>query len=131
MTKWRIEYNDEFVSSPLTYWVHDTVDGQPWSDSAVYEPPLPSVIGGKGYAQLYVDILGVEIMFSSVEEVEHFLDVIKRKNMPTTHQLTKDSSDLNRHWLSRFPSKLLAWRKREKYIKTVESALDDFKKLYQ
>ena len=131
MKKWRFEYTQEFEVSPLSFWVHEAVGELHWNRSTQFDPPLPKVIGGKGFARIYFNILGVELVFSSVKEVEHFLEIIKQKNMPTPLQLTKDNIGLNNHWLSRLPTKLLPWVKREKYIKTIESGLEEYKQIYQ
>lgn len=134
MKKWRIEYTNEYRGSPLSFWVHINIDSYYWADATIYEPSLPNPIAGKGYANLLINVLGVELNFSSIEEIEHFLSVIKLKNMPTTLQLTNKRNGgcgPNSHWLSRIPAKLLPWAKREKYIKTIESALFDFKLRYR
>ena len=82
---------------------------------------------------IIVLVFGVELHFASVAEVEHFLEIIKLKNMPTTTQLSRkrtESYGPNNHWLSRLPSHLKSWTKREKIIPIVESALLDLKKVY-
>ncbi len=81
---------------------------------------------------LIVKTLGIELRFASVAEVEHFLAVIRQKNMPTTQRLSQERSDTcgpNRHWLSRLPSSIKAWSKREKLIVIVENALAEFRQI--
>ncbi len=133
MKKWRIEFTKEYRPSPLSFWVHKHLDGDAWPHATLYEPALPRVIPTKGFPRLIIDILGVELEFASVEEVEHFLDVVCQKNMPTSTQLTQKRQVVygpNRHWLSRLPAKLKPWPKREKYIKTIEGGLCNLKLLY-
>lgn len=79
---------------------------------------------------LIVNAFEVELAFASVPEVEHFLAVISQKNMPTTQQLSMRRTNKygpNRHWLSRLPSGIKPWSKRERIIPVVERALDEFR----
>jgi hypothetical protein len=130
MKKWRIEFNDKYTSSPLSYWVHEHIDCGVWLQATVFEPPLPRPIPGKGYPLLIVNALGCELRFASVAEVEHFLAIIRQKNLPTSRQLSSHRSGNhgpNSHWLSRLPSSLKPWSKRQRIIPVVEDALEVFK----
>ena len=132
MKKWRIEYRPNYTETPLSFWVHKHVDHEIWSYAKAFEPPLTKAIPCKGYPLLIVNAFGIELEFASVAEVEHFLAVISEKNMPTTQQLSRQRTDNygpNRHWLSRLPSCLKPWSKRERIIPIVESALKEFKKV--
>ena len=133
MKKWRIEYAGTYRSSPLSFWVHRHLDSEVWHLATEYEPSLPKAVPAKGYPVLFVDALGVELQFSSIDEVEHFIAVISRKNMPTPLQLTQQrNADYgpNAHWLSRLPAKLKPWSKREKILPILQSALNELKSLY-
>jgi hypothetical protein len=133
MKKWRIEFNSNYTKTPLSFWVHKNLDNDIWDYSKIFDPELPKSIPCKGYPFLIVLVFGVELHFASVAEVEHFLEIIKLKNMPTTTQLSRkrtESYGPNNHWLSRLPSHLKSWTKREKIIPIVESALLDLKKVY-
>ena len=132
MKKWRIEYRLKYTETPLSFWVHKHLDHEVWSYAKEFEPPLTRAIPCMGYPLLIINIFGVELEFASVAEVEHFLAVISQKNMPTTQQLSKQRTHNfgpNRHWLSRLPSCLKPWSKRERIIPIVESALKEFKKV--
>ena len=134
MKKWRIEYFEEYRPSPLSFWVHRHLDNELWSLASKFDPGLPKAIPLKGFAVLFVDAFGTELRFSSIEEVEYFLEVISQKNMPTALQLTKQRNARygpNGHWLSRRPSKLKSWSKRQKMIPVIESALEQFKAIYK
>jgi hypothetical protein len=131
MKKWRIEYRPEFPKTPLSFWVHRQVDHEVWIYANKFEPELPKAIPCKGFPLLIVNALGIELEFASVAEVEHFLAVISQKNMPTARRLSRQRADKcgpNRHWLSRLPSGLKPWSKRERIIPIIESALNEFKK---
>lgn len=126
MSKWRIDFRPEYQRTPISFWVHKHLDDEIWIRSKIFDPPLPAAIPCKGYPYLVVDALGTELEFASVEEAEHFLEVISRKNLPTTMQLSRQRSDAygpNRHWLSRLPSGLKPWSKRQKIIPIIESGI--------
>lgn len=134
MKKWRIEYREEFEPSPLSFWVHKHLDGDSWPDATKYEPRLPGAVPAKGYPVLIVTFSGVELRFSSLEEVEHFIDVIRQKNMPTSMQLAakRDTSyGPNGHWLSRLPAKLKSWKNREKVIPVIQEGLLGLNNVYK
>jgi hypothetical protein len=133
MSKYNIIYNKNYHSSPLSFWVHHDMESEIWEDATKYEPELPKAIVSKGYPMLVIDALGHELRFSSIQEVEHFIEVIKQKNMPTSSQLASKrpkSTGLNSHWLSRLPAKLKPWRNRKKYIPIIEDGLIALKKIY-
>ena len=132
MKKWHIEYNPNYTETPLSFWAHKHVDHEVWCYAKKFEPVLPKAIPCKGFPMLIVNVFGVELEFASVAEVEHFLSVISQKNMPTTQQLSRQRTNNygpNRHWLSRLPSGIKPWSKRERIIPIVESALNEFKKV--
>jgi hypothetical protein len=132
MKKWRIEYNSSYTQTPLSFWVHKHLDHEVWCCAKEFDPKLPKAIPCKGFPMLIVNALGVELEFSSVPEAEHFLSVIGQKNMPTTQQLSRQRTNNygpNRHWLSRLPSSIKAWSKRERIIPIVEGALSEFRKI--
>ena len=97
MKKWRIKFNSSYTKTPLSFWVHKNLDNDVWDNSKIFDPELPKSIPCKGYPFLIVSVFGVELEFASVAEFEHFLTVIKSKNMPTTSQLSKVS--VQRHHL--------------------------------
>jgi hypothetical protein len=132
MKKWHIEYNLKYTKTPLSFWVHKPVGNAVWDCSNEFDPELTKAVPCMGYPLLIVDILGVELKFASVAEAEHFLAIISQKNMPTTMQLSAqriDNYGPNRHWLSRLPSGIKPWSKRERIIPVVENALNEFKKV--
>ena len=134
MKKWRIEYSAEYKPSPLSFWVHKHLDNDVWRLASKFEPGLPKAIPLKGFPVLWVDAFGVPLWFSSIEEVEHFLEVIGVKNMPTPLHLTKKRNARygpNGHWLSRLPAQLKPWSKREKLIPIVKEGLSQLKAIYE
>ena len=134
MKKWRIEYEPEYTPGPMSFWVHKHLDSEIWSDATEFEPSLPKGIPCKGFPVLLVNALGVQLRFSSVEEAEHFLEIISMKNMPNSLQLTARRNAKygpNNHWLSRLPASLKPWRKREKIIPIIVDGLSEFRSLFR
>jgi hypothetical protein len=138
MAKYRIEYNKIYTPSPLSFWVHIDVKNSNenvwiWEQASTYKPPLPKTVKLNCFPMLIVEALGYELKFSSIEEVEHFLEVVTQKNMPTSSKLARKrklSTGLNSHWLSRLPAKLKSWRNREKYIPIIRDGLKLFESIY-
>ncbi len=133
MKKYRIEYREKYHYSPVSYWVHKNMEDCHWMRSKTFEPPLPKSIPCKGYPYLVIDALGTELTFSSIDEAKHTYDVLSQRNMPSTQELCiKSGNDAgpNSHWLSRFPSHLKPWRKRERYLGVLKSGINEFKSVY-
>ena len=137
MAKHLIKFNKDYVSSPLSFWVHidEPHNGRwIWDSAQKHHPELPKPVFSKGYPMLVVDALGHELRFSSIEEIEHFLEVITQKNMPSSSKLASQrrmSTGLNSHWLSRLPAKFKSWNNRQKYIPHIQDGLDAFKECYK
>ena len=134
MARWRIEFGENYCSSPVSFWVHRHLDHDVWADATSFEPPLPQAIVGKGFPRLIIDAFGTELEFASIEEVEHCRQVLSQKNMPTTRQLAslrRSSLGPNSHWLSRFPAGLKSWRKREKLLPLLDAGIVEFRNLYE
>ncbi|GAA6186874.1 hypothetical protein [Aliiglaciecola sp. NS0011-25] len=130
MNKWRIEYNANYTKTPLSFWEHKDLDHEVRAYAKEFDPKLPRAIPCRGFPMLIVDVLGVQLIFASVAEVEHFLFVIGQKNMPTTQQLSRqriNNYGTNRHWLRRLPSSIKAWSKRKRIIPIVEKGLHEFR----
>lgn len=125
----RITYEAEFVSGPMTYWVHRQLDDVPWIYSENFEPQLPKPVKGLGYANCYVEFNGFEFRFCSIEELKEAIRVLSQKNLPTTDRLSEGRGcGPNSHWLSRLPASVKSWRYREKAVKYLEEALVQFQK---
>jgi hypothetical protein len=129
----KITYNDEYQATPITFWVHQKIERHAEFNIDNFNPPLSKIIGGKGYPLLCLGYLGIELRFSSVEEIEHCIEVLGAKNMQTTISLSlKRNARVgpNGHWLSRLPAKLKSWRRREVLVKKLELAKDQFQAIY-
>tara|TARA_B100002003_G_scaffold161584_1_gene150008 strand:+ start:1422 stop:1853 length:432 start_codon:yes stop_codon:yes gene_type:complete len=127
MSKLTLDYSEQRRFSPMTYWVHRGVNESDtyYEHCSAFEPPLPNKDPLKGYPYLTVSVLGFHIEFSSSNEMEHFIEVMEQKNLPTTISLSKQRGSQNgpnSHWLSRFPAHLKKWEKREKLVLAVKKA---------
>ncbi len=134
MARWRIEFDENYRSSPVSFWVHRHQDNDIWAEATRFEPPLPQAIVSKGYPRLIIDAFGTKLEFSSIEEVEHCRQVLSQKNLPTSRKLAslrQSSLGPNSHWLSRLPADLKPWRKREKLLPLLDAGLDALKVFYE
>ena len=127
MSKWKLEFFNERYHSPMTYWVHKGQDEKTlrYVDCTAFNPPLPPKEPFKGYPFLTVSVLSFDIVFASVHEMEHFIEVMQQKNLPTTQALSAQRGvpmGPNSHWLSRFPANLKSWTKRQKLVLAVQKA---------
>lgn len=125
-----IEYSDSWKHSPMAYWVHVESGELPWFDAEEFDPPAPSRVPGKGYPILYVEIDGFTFTFGSEAELDHCVEVLSQKLLPSSSGLTRMRGDdrygPNRHWISRLPAKVKAWKYREPAIQYLLKARVEF-----
>ena len=125
MNRHWIEYHDRWQDSPLSFWVHTGQDSTAASEGPISAPPKPGPVPGKGYATLHVECDGFVFQFSSLAEVDHCIDVISQRNLPSTIRLTKagpGGKGPNGHWLSRLPANVKPWSYRERAIRRISAA---------
>lgn len=124
-----IEYQSAPVTSPMTYWVHREADGKPWYLSKVHDPPFQPVVPAKGYPQFFVEYGDFTFTFASLAEVRAAIEVLGRKVLPTTRRLGAERGmGPNKHWLSRLPDRVMAWRYRQAAVEYIAKALTDFER---
>ncbi len=120
MSKFWIEYSDQYKPSPLSSWVHAPVDHEQWLYATEYDPPLPKQVSGKGYAIYKIEVRGWVLEFSSKEEIEHCIDILSNRNLPTTNQLANKSwckGYQHKHWLTKLPGALKTVKNRMQIVK--------------
>ena len=127
MSSSEIIYTEDRRFSPISYWVHHGVGEEEtaYSNCTKFDPPFPNKDPIMGYPYLLVQVLGFELEFSSSLELDHCIEVLSQKNMATTNQLSNirgTGAGPNTHWLSRLPSELKSWVKREKIVAALEKA---------
>lgn len=111
--------------SPVTWWVHrpDPAGG--------HVPPLPPAVRGRGFPWLTVAVFGTELHFASGHEVEHVIEVLSQKHLPTTRALSAERhprAGPNQHWLSRLPGSLKPWRRRQRVVRALQRALAEVRR---
>ncbi|MDQ3904101.1 MAG: hypothetical protein M3300_01295 [Actinomycetota bacterium] len=131
MKRYWIEYTPTRTTSPMTYWVHVPTDGRPWYQAAMFAPPLPRGIGGKGYPLYAVEIDGFTFRFASLAELRVCITTLGQKHLPTTIRLSagRGGAGPNSHWLSRLPKETKSWRYREQAVRYLQKALADFEQV--
>ena len=130
-----IEYCPTRTLCPMTYWVHREADGKLWYESQAHDPPLETAVPGKGYPLFFVKYRDFTFIFASLAEIRVAIDTLGRKLLPTTIRLTEERGagvgriGPNRHWLSRLPAPVTAWRYREPAVAYLQVALGYFEKV--
>ncbi|TQV73158.1 hypothetical protein FLL45_17055 [Aliikangiella marina] len=133
MSKFELSYLKGRKRSPISYWVHHGVgeDKIPYAECVEFSPPFPNKDPMRGYPYLVVKVVGFEFEFASSLELTHCIDVLGKRNMHTTNYLSEirgTSYGPNNHWLSRLPSDLKSWKKREKIVAFLLKARSDIEK---
>jgi hypothetical protein len=111
-------YEKDWRTAPVANWIHVPVPDAP----SHYEPPAPLLTPHKGYRFLRVQYGEHELQFSSPPQLSHFIEVLEKKPLPTTRQLSaKRGSSIgpNGHWLSRLPASLKSPRNRAKLVQAL------------
>ena len=114
-TTYCFTYEEDWRLAPLAFWVHVPVPGS----ATLSEPPVPDPIPHKGYRVLRVQFESHELQFSARAQLEHFIEVLSSKPLPTSRQLSSRRGlpvGPNGHWLSRLPAELKSPRKRARLV---------------
>jgi hypothetical protein len=113
-------YERDWRTAPLAFWVHVPVAGS----ASLCVPPAPEPVPHRGYLVLRVQFERHELQFSSLAQLDHFIQVLSSKPLPTSRQLSARRGlpvGPNGHWLSRLPADLKAPRKREKLVHNLKA----------
>ncbi|MBI3712153.1 MAG: hypothetical protein HY253_04205 [Burkholderiales bacterium] len=108
-------YEKDWRKAPLAFWVHVPIPGT----DRLCSPPAPEEIPHKGYLFLHVEFEAHDFVFSSPAQLDHFIDVLASKPLPTSTQLSLRRGQPvgpNSHWLSRLPATVKSPRRREKLV---------------
>ena len=132
MKKHWIEFQDTQPTCPMTPWVHRSVDGKPWYEAQVFEPPKQKSVPGKGFPVYKVACDGFTFEFSSIAEIHVCIETLSKRNLPKPIDLCREMgtrSGPNSHWLSRLPAKVKSWKYRQKAVAYLLRALKKYKNL--
>jgi hypothetical protein len=113
--RFSLSFEPDWRRAPLAFWVHIPVPGS----STDYIPAAPVAVLHKGFVFLHVDADDVNLQFSSLAQLDHFIDVLDSKLLPTSGQLSRKRAlpvGPNGHWLSRLPAKLKRPKERAKLV---------------
>ena len=119
-TAFHFTYEKNWRTAPLAFWVHVPVPGT----ADLRDPPAPQCVPHKGYAVLHVAFEKYELQFSAPAQLDHFIEVLSTKPLPTSRQLSARRGvpvGPNGHWLSRLPAALKSPRKRERLVHALQS----------
>jgi hypothetical protein len=118
-----IHYYPEWRPSPMSFWVHREVDGRPWHQATVFEPPLPKPVPGKGFPYYSVEIDGFVFEFASLVELDACIATLAQKNLPSTDKETQERhAGPGKHWLNKLPGRTKPWRYRSKAVRYLHEA---------
>lgn len=123
------EYSDSFRESLVTYWAHRPLSGGVWNVAGSHSPELPSAIPGKGFCRCLIEYESNVLEFASVHEIEHVVEVLELRLLPTTVRLSKlvsGTSGPSAHWLSRIPLKSKSFKNRQRLVKLLRKAIMEY-----
>jgi hypothetical protein len=112
-------FQPDWRSAPVAFWVHRSVKG-----SESFDPPAPKPIPHKGFAFLHVEFDAAELVFSAPAQLDHFIEVLSMKPLPTSRALSSRRGlpvGPNGHWLSRLPAALKSPRTRTRLVEELRS----------
>ena len=112
----RFTWEKTWHYAPMAFWVHVPREDQP----GAYEPPSPHPHPIYGYSHLRVEFGKHELVFSAPAQLDHFVEVLARKPLPSSRQLSAKrgtSVGPNGHWLSRLPAELKSPKLRPELVK--------------
>ena len=119
-SRFRFTYEPDWQAAPLAYWVHIPVPGP----ATTFDPPAPLRIPHKGFCFLRVELGEDEFVFSSPAQLNHFVEVLAKKPLPTSRQLSAargTGAGPNGHWLSRLPKALKSPTNRAQVVRHMKA----------
>lgn len=139
MADWKIQYNRDFVMSPMTPWVHRSSGGGEEGGPIVYNPPRPLPLPGKGYAAFVITVERFPFTFASLHELDEAIKVLEqpnlqvvetagpKKQLPVQRKLDPHGAK-TKHWTTRLPKTMQGWAKRRKIVFELKQGRDAIKK---
>lgn len=128
MKKFWITYSDTWKDCPLAFWVHKPLEeGEFYEETTEFNPEGPKK-HIQGYPVYNFELDGFVFVFSSIEQIEHFVKILSIKVLPTTRKLSEQRGGKlgpNRHWLSRLPAKTKSYKYRQKLVSFIKSEFPD------
>ena len=75
----------DWRTAPVAFWVHVPLD----EANQEFLPSAPVAVQHKGYAFLHVEVGEVDLQFSSLAQLHHFIEVMDSTPLPTSTQLSR------------------------------------------
>jgi hypothetical protein len=119
ISRFRFMYEPDWRTAPMAFWVH-----VPSTTLGAFEPAAPPKVPRLGYSFLKFEFGEHELVFSSPAQLQHMIDVLSKKPLPTSTQLSAArgaSVGPNGHWLSRLPAELKSPKTREVLVRHLKS----------
>ena len=113
----------------MTYWVHIETDHKERYKATAFSPPMPSPTPGKGYPMYHIEIDRAELQFASLDELRVCIATLSQKALPSNMILSRKRGTgygPSHHWLNRIPLRSMTWPYRQRVVKYLKSALEDF-----
>ena len=138
MPEWKIEYHREFVMSPMSPWVYRRVSAEEGAP-AVYDPPRPQPIPGRGYPMFVITVDRFPFSFASLTELDEAIKVLDepvlrvvetagpKKQQPVQRKLDPHGAK-QKHWTARLPKSMEGWARRRKIVFELKQGRDAIKK---
>jgi hypothetical protein len=117
-------FQENWRKAPLAFWTHVPVPGS----ATETDPPAPEAIPHKGYLFLHVEVGDIDLVFSSPAQLDHFLEVMGARVLPTSLQLSRRRGapvGPNSHWLSRLPATIKSPRQRQKVVRLLRAVREE------
>jgi len=122
--RFHFTFEPDWRTAPLAFWVHVPMEGS----TTECVPKAPVAVLHKGYLFLHVDAAGTDLQFSSLAQLDHFIDVMQTTPLPTSRHLSSKRGQPvgpNSHWLSRLPARLKATKVRGKLVSGLRDLRQD------
>lgn len=142
MKKITLVYHKHFPWTPISGWVGARAIGYivPTASTGQFRKPKriehPFVKQRNKWCRMIVEFNGVWVQFTIPAELDHFLDIMSQKILPSGYRLIKVDNYIGRpnaHWLSRLPAKAKPWKHRQalcSYL-TNHKTVQEFRVFYQ
>ena len=113
----------------MTFWVHIEADGKAWYAAEKFDPPAPKPVPGRGWPVYFVEFDGFTFRFASLAELAAASPPSHVRFCRQYRQLSVErgtTAGPNSHWLSRMPKGTKSWRYRERAVRYLLEAREDF-----
>lgn len=133
--------HSQFPATPVSYWAGARWRGWVREDDAtgnlkrIDEVRHPFLDQRKAWCLLEVHFAGVDLLFATPQELDHFIGILSQNPLPSGRALVPECAvgRPSKHWLSRLPKKAKSLKFRDKLCQYLENcdAASTFRKFYK